>query len=132
MSDTLDIKCLTYTIGTTATAAGTVPIMYIPAAYGAITLLSANLCPLVAAGTVPTLQIAKLTNAATPVMAASGTLGTLPAAAGTLTAGVLGSITLATTLVSPGTAGCWLGMVITGTIIAHTMLSINYTQGRDQ
>ena len=130
MSDTLDIKTVVYTLATTATAAGTVPIMYVPAAYGAITVLSAYLTPLTAGGTIASLQINKMTNVSTPVV--SGTLGTLPAAAGTLAAGVLGSVTISTGLVSPGTAGCWVGAVITGTIISHTALSINYTQGRDQ
>jgi len=131
MAESGDLHCITPNIGTVATTGGTAALIYIPASHGAITITSARLLPMVAAGTIVTFELMKLTNAATPAVGAAGTLGTLPTSSGTIAANGMVALTMATNIVSPGTAGCFLGFAIKGTLIAPVRLSINYIMGRN-
>ena len=131
MAESGDLKTINVDIGTMATADGTIPVMYIPASHGAISITSAYLYSLGAAGTVLSAYLCKLTNAVVPLAIAAGTLGTLPTSSGTLAACGARAFTVATKIVSPGTAGCFLGMKFVGTIVSPAGITVNYVQGRD-
>jgi hypothetical protein len=130
-----DLKTVNVSIGTLCASAAIFPVVFVPASHGAITVTSANVMALGTAGGIyGSMVLGKYTNAGSgtiPVVVAAGTLGTLPVALGTLATGVPCALTLASHIVSPGTAGCWLALLVAGTITAPTMVSINYLQGRD-
>lgn len=131
MAETGDLKTVTYCIGTYAAAAGTIPVLFLPASHGAITIVSCYVAGCPASGPVlGTLELQKFTNAAAPLSIAAGTLGTLPLTSGTIASGGAVALTIATKIVSPGTAGCWVGYQLGGTITKPLAITLNYVQGR--
>ena len=130
MAESGDLKSLVMPFSAYSSAGGTTPFAYIPASHGAITVLTAYIQS-IGLGTIVTAELMKLTHVGTPAVGAAGTLGTLPTASGTLVAGAVVALTLATKIVSPGTAGCWLGVAIKGTIVSPINLCVNYIEGRN-
>src|SRR5665648_282721 len=101
-----------------------VPLVYLPAVGGGITILDVKMVG-TAAGTVIGGQLVTMTNAGTPVLA--GTVGSF---AGTVVvaSGVPASLTLASAFVDDGQ---WIGFDQTsGTVAAGAFISIAYVTGK--
>lgn len=139
MSDSLDMHFQQLALGTLAySAAGTIPLMYIPPQTGVVTIIQANLMAQGnGLGTLNGLRLVTMTNptgtagtaTGTPVL--SGTLGTIATASWTPAITVNQPIPLTQTYVSPGTAGAWIGIQFaTGTLLADAAVALNWVMGR--
>lgn len=124
MADSLDVHILTLPIGA-FTGATELPMVYLPADGGAITLLSAHLFG-PSAGTVVGGKLVVMSAAGTPALE-----GTVANFAGTVVtaAGVPGSATIVAGTAVQG--GRWLGFDQTsGTVAAGSFVAISYVMGR--
>jgi hypothetical protein len=122
MAESFDVKILTLPLGA-YNGATHLPLAYLPAAGGAITILSAELMG--AAGTAVGGLLVSLTDAGTPAIA-----GTIGALAGTVVqaAGVPAAFTLSSAVVDDGQ---YIGYDQTsGTVPAGSFISIAYVTGR--
>lgn len=135
MAGQFDVNIAQFSLGTfTRDANGTIPLMPISYAGGAITLLSAHLGMLgTATGTINAPVLISMTPLAgtglgTPAMA--GTLGTCVNY--TPAVNVVRGIELTADYIQPGTAGAWLGLEFAkGTILTGDVaLTIAYVMGR--
>jgi hypothetical protein len=123
MANQFDVHVVTAHLGEYK-GATELPLVYVPAKGGGITILDAQLVG-TAAGTVIGGQLVKMTDAGTPAI--SGTIG---AFAGTVVtaAGVPAELTIATAFVDDGN---WIGFDQTsGTVPAGTFINIAYVTGK--
>ncbi len=123
MANQFDVHVVTAHLGEYK-GATELPLVYVPAKGGGITILDAQLVG-TAAGTVIGGLLVKMTDAGTPAI--SGTIG---AFAGTVVtaAGVPAELTIATAFVDDGN---WIGFDQTsGTVPAGTFINIAYVTGK--
>lgn len=121
----MDIHVTAVDIGAYSGANGR-PLFKLPTAYGAITVLNAQIIGN-AAGTAIGGLLVGFSNAGTPAVN-----GTVAAFAGTVVfaEGVPASATISNAVVDPDTSP-WLGFIQTsGTAPANTVLSLTYVMGR--
>ncbi len=123
MAEQMDVHIVSAPLGA-FNGATELPLVYIPAKGGGITILDAQLVG-TAAGTVIGGQLVTMTDAGTPAI--NGTIG---AFAGTVVAaaGVPAELTIATAFVDDGQ---WIGFDQTsGTVAAGAFINIAYVTGK--
>lgn len=123
MANQFDVHIVSAPLGA-FNGATELPLVYIPAKGGGITILDAQLVG-TAAGTVIGGQLVTMTDAGTPAIA-----GTIGAFAGTVVAaaGVPAELTIATAFVDDGQ---WIGFDQTsGTVAAGAFINIAYVTGK--
>jgi hypothetical protein len=122
MANQLDVHVATLALGA-YNGSTELPLMYVPANGGGITVLSAKITG--GAGTAIGGLLVTMSDAGTPAL--SGTVGSF---AGTIVtaAGVVFSATISTAYVSGGT---WIGFDQTsGTVPAGTFITLSYVMGK--
>lgn len=123
MANQMDVHIVSAPLGA-FNGATELPLVYIPAKGGGITILDAQLVG-TAAGTVIGGQLVTMTDAGTPAIA-----GTIGAFAGTVVAaaGVPAELTISTAFVDDGQ---WIGFDQTsGTVAAGAFINIAYVTGK--
>lgn len=131
MAENFDVHSGAFPLNITSSGAGSVPLMYVPAAGGGITLLRSDLTwGGNASGTLSGVQLITFTHGS-GALTIAGTLGTIAAAAGTATSSTSTNIPLTSAQVSPGTAGIWVGIKYTlGTTVNQgSYLNLTWVQG---